>query len=177
VRCYSEKCCQTFDWKETLKIRRKFHSGSFVARHEFGYSVLGQLHDLPRKRKKFITLANYDVYEIAWYIIYGLSSLAFFLYKSAAKAGSINGCHGNLGVLRPHAHTIQAEANIMTIINDSADMMPNVTREFSQKRVDNLKILLSAYNWDHIRVVTNLVSLLELSLLIVLHLLWNVVNP
>jgi hypothetical protein len=65
----------------------------------------------------------------------------------------------------------------MTIINDSADMMPNVTREFSQKRVDNLKILLSAYNWDHIRVVTNLVSLLELSLLIVLHLLWNVVNP
>jgi hypothetical protein len=77
-----------------VRIRRKFHSGSFAAKREIGYSIVGQLHDLPGKRKKFITLANRDVCENAWYII---------LYKSAAKAGSVSECHGNLGVLRPRA--------------------------------------------------------------------------
>jgi hypothetical protein len=38
-----------------------------------------------------------------------------------------------LGVLRPRAHTIQAEANMMTIINDTADRMPNSTWEIGQK--------------------------------------------
>jgi hypothetical protein len=52
-----------------VRIQRKFHSGSFAARHEIGYSILGQLHDLSGKRKKFITLANRDVCENAWYII------------------------------------------------------------------------------------------------------------
>jgi hypothetical protein len=116
-----------------VRIRRKFHSGSFAVRRETGYSVVGELHDLPGKRKKFITLANRDVCENAWYIIHGLLRSAFFLYKSAAKAGSVSGCHGNLGVLRPCAHTIQAEANMMTIINDTVDRMPNSTREIGQK--------------------------------------------
>jgi hypothetical protein len=158
MRCCAEKCCQTFDWEDTVRIRRKFHSGSFAARRDTGYSVLGQLHDLPGKHKKFITLANRDVYENALYIIHGLSRSAFFLYKSAPKAGSISGCHGNLGVLRPRVHTIQAEANMMTIINETADKMPNSNREIGQNQVDNLKILPSAYNWDHIRLASNHVS-------------------
>jgi hypothetical protein len=93
VRCYAEKCYQTFDWEDMVKIRRKFHYGSFAARRETGYFVLGQLHDLAGKRKKFITLANRDVCENAWYINHGLLRSAFFLYKSAAKAGSVSGCH------------------------------------------------------------------------------------
>jgi hypothetical protein len=177
VRCCTEKCCQTFDWADTVRIRRKFHSGSFAARRKTGYSVLGQLHDLPGKRKKFITLANRDVCENAWYIIHGLSRLAFFLYKSAAKARSVSGYHGNLGVLRPRAHTIQAKANMMTIINETADRMPNSTREISQKRVDNLKILPSACNWDHTRLASNHVSPLELSPLTALNFLQNIGNP
>jgi hypothetical protein len=99
-----------------VRIQRKFHAGPFAARRETRYSVLGQLHDLPRMRKKFITLANRDVCEIAWYIIHGLSRSAFSWYKSAARAGSVSGCHGNLDVLKPRAHTIQAEANMMTIL-------------------------------------------------------------
>jgi hypothetical protein len=177
VRCCSEKCCQTFDWEDMVRIRRKFHSGSFAARRETRYSVLGQLHDLSGKCKKFITLANRDVCENAWYIIHGLSRSAFFLHKSAAKAGSVSGCHGNLGVLKPCTHTIQAEANMMTIINKTADRMPNSTREIGQKRVDNLKILPSACNWDHIRLVNNHISPLELSPLTALNFLRNIGSP
>jgi hypothetical protein len=160
-----------------VRIWRKFHSGSFAARRDTWYSVVGQLHDLPGKGKKFITLANRDVCENAWYIIHGLSRSAFFLYKSAAKARSVSGCHGNLGVLRPRAHTIQAEANMMTIVNKTADRMPNSTREIGQKRVDNLKILPSACNWDHIRLASNHVSPLELSPLTALNFLPNSANP
>jgi hypothetical protein len=46
MRYYAEKCCQTFDWADTVRIQRKFHSGTFAAKCETGYSVLGQLHDL-----------------------------------------------------------------------------------------------------------------------------------
>jgi hypothetical protein len=177
MRCCAEKYCQSFDWEDTVSIQRKFHSGSSVARRETGYSVVEQLHDLPGKRKKFITLANRDVCENAWYIIHGLSRSAFFLYKSIAKAGSVSGCHGNLGVLRPRAHTIHAEANMMTIINVTPNSMPNSTREIGQKRLDNLKILPLAYNWDHIRLASNHVSPLELAPLTALNFLRNMGNP
>ena len=53
---------------------------------------------------------------------------------------------------------------MMTIINDIANKKPNATREIGQRQVDNLKIVPSTYNWDHIRVASNHVSLLELSL-------------
>ena len=114
-----------------VRIRKKFYSGSFAATRETGFSDLGQLYDLLGKQKKFITLVNHDLYENAWYIIHGLSRSAFFLYKSVARIGSISRCHGNLDVLKPRSHTIQAEANMMTIINDTIDRMPNVTWEIS----------------------------------------------
>jgi hypothetical protein len=41
IRCCAEKCYQTFDWEDTVRIRRKFHSGSFAARRETGYSIVG----------------------------------------------------------------------------------------------------------------------------------------
>jgi hypothetical protein len=65
VRCCAEKCCQPFDWENTIRIRRKFHSVSFAAGRETRYSIVEQLHDLPGKRKIFITLANNDVCENA----------------------------------------------------------------------------------------------------------------
>ena len=133
VRCCTEKCYQTFDWEDTVRIWRKFHFGSYAARRKIGYFVLGQLHDLLVKHKKFITLANCEVCENASYIIHGLSRSAFFLYKSATKAGSVSGCHGNLGILRSRTHTIQAEAKMTTIIKATTDRMPNLTQEIGQK--------------------------------------------
>jgi hypothetical protein len=66
---------------------------------------------------------------------------------------------------------------MMTIINETANRMPNSTREIGQKQVDNLKILPLAYNWDHIRLASNHVSPLELSPLTALNFLQNIGNP
>jgi hypothetical protein len=65
---------------------------------------------------------------------------------------------------------------MMTIINDTADRMPNSTREIGQKRVDNLKILSSACNWNHIRLACNHVSPLQLLPLTALNFLRNIGN-
>jgi hypothetical protein len=65
---------------------------------------------------------------------------------------------------------------MMTMINDTADRMPNTTLEIGQKQVDNLKILPSAYNWDHNQVASNHVSLLELSVVAALNSLITVSN-
>ena len=65
--------------------------------------------------------------------------------------------HGNSGITRPRPHTIQAEANFMTIIQENADRMPNEFRNIGRKRVNNLFVLPSVLNWDHMRDISNLV--------------------
>lgn len=155
MKCCKFRCCQTFSWDGTLALRRRFYSSTFEARREIAYVVQGQLHTLPNRRKRFITLNNREVCENAWYIIHGVCRSAYHSYKAAALAGRVNGTHGNFGIARPRPHTIQAEANLSTIIQDNADRMPNEFRNIGQKRVHNLLVLPAALNWDHMRDMSN----------------------
>jgi hypothetical protein len=105
------------------------------------------------KQKKNVTLTNCNVCEIAWYIIHGVSMLAYHVYKSATKKGTISGFHGDFGILLPY--TIQVEANMMSIVSNIADRMPNETREIGKKQMDNLKMLPqltigSTFGWQKI---------------------------
>ena len=43
----------------------------------------------------------------------------------------------------------------MTIIQENADRMPNEFRNIGRKRVNNLLVLSSALNWDHMREINN----------------------
>ena len=106
LRCCKYRCTQTFSWEDTLAVRRKFYRSTFKFRREIVYAVQGQLHELPERRKKFITLSNRKVCENAWYIIHGVFRSAYYKYKAAAHAGRVNGTHGNSRIPRPHAHTI-----------------------------------------------------------------------
>ena len=63
--------------------------------------------------------------------------------------------HRNSGITRLRPHTIQAEANFMTIIQENADRMPNEFRNIGRKQVNNLLVLLSALNWDHMSDISN----------------------
>ena len=155
LRCCKYRCTQTFSWEDTLAVRQKFYSITFEYRREIAYAVQGQLHELPDRRKKFITLSNREVCENAWYIIHGISRSTYHKYKATAYAGRINGTHGNTRVPRPRAHTIQAEANFMTIIQENADRMPNEFRNIGKKQVNNLLVLPVALNWDHMRDISN----------------------
>ena len=103
----------------------------------------------------FLTLCSREVCENAWYAIHGVSRSAYHKYKAAALAGRVNGMHGNSGITRPRPHTIQAEANFMTIIQENADRMPNDFRNIGRKQVNNLLVLPSALNWDHMRDISN----------------------
>ena len=58
LRCGKFKCCQTFSWDDTLGLRCKFYSNTFKVRREIAYGVQGQLHSLPKRRKKFMTLSS-----------------------------------------------------------------------------------------------------------------------
>ena len=155
LRCCKFRCCQSFSWDDTLALRRKFYGSTFELRREIAYAVQGQLHSLPERRKKFLTLSGREVCENAWYSIHGVSRAAYHKYKAAALAGRVNGMHGNSGITRPRPHTIQAEANFATIIQENADRMPNDFRNIGRKRVNNLLVLPSALNWDHMRDISN----------------------
>lgn len=122
------------------------------------FAVQGHLHTVPGKRKLYVTLANVDVCEVAWYIIHGVSKSAYYSYKAAARSGRVSGSHGNSGVHRPQIHTIQARATLTTIVNENADQMPNEFRMIGKKRVAALKVLPSAMNWNHMREMANAVS-------------------
>ena len=151
LRCCKFRCCQSFSWDNTLALRRKFYGSTFELRREIAYAVQGQLHSLPKRRKKFLTLSGREVCENAWYSIHGVSRAAYHKYKAAALAGRVNGTNGNSGITRPRPHTIQAEANFATIIQENADRMPNEFKNIGRKRVNNLLVLPSALNWDHMR--------------------------
>ena len=133
LRCCKFRCCQSFNWDDTLALRRKFYGSTFEVRREIAYAVQGQLHSLHEQRKKFLTLSGCEVCENAWYSIHGISRAAYHKYKAAALAGRINGMHGNSGITRPQPHTIQAKANFATIIQENADRMPNEFRNIGRK--------------------------------------------
>ena len=155
LRCCKFRCCQSFNWDDTLALRRKFYGSTFELRREIAYAVQGQLHSLPERRKKFLTLSGREVCENAWYSIHGVSRAAYHKYKAAALADRINRMHGNSRITRLRPHTIQAEANFATIIQENADRMPNEFRNIGRKRVNNLLVLPSALNWDHMRDISN----------------------
>ena len=155
LRCCKFRCCQTFNWDDMLALRRIFYGSTFEVRREIAYAVQGQLHSLPEQRKKFLTLSVREVCENAWYSIHGVSRAAYHKYKAAALAGTVNGTHGNSRITRPRPHTIQAEANFVTIIQENADRMLNEFRNIGRKRVNNLLVLPSALNWDHMRDISN----------------------
>ena len=146
LRCCKFRCCQTFSWDYTLALRHKFYGSTFEVHREIAYAVQGQLHSLPERRKKFLTLSGSEVCENAWYSIHGISRAAYHKYKAAALAGRVNGTHENSGLSRLRLHTIQAEANFATIIQENADRMPNEFRNIGRKRVNNLLVLPSALN-------------------------------
>ena len=149
------RCCQTFNWDNTLALRRKFYGSTFEVRKEIAYAVQGQLHSLSEQRKKFLTLSGREVCENTWYSIHGVSRAAYHKYKAVALAGRVNGTHGNSGITRLRPYTIQAEANFATIIQENADRMPNEFRNIGRKRVNNLLVLPSVLNWDHMRDISN----------------------
>ena len=159
LRCCKFKCCQTFSWDDTLALRRKFYDNTFEVRREIAYTMQGQLHSLRERRRKFLTLSSREVCENTWYSIHGVSRLAYHKYKAIALAGRVNGMHENSGITRLQPHTIQAEANFTTIIQENADRMPNEFRNIGRKRVNNLLVLPSALNWDHMRDISNSVLL------------------
>ena len=101
LRCCKFRCCQTFSWDDTLALRRKFYDSTFEVCREIAYTVQGQLHSLPERRKKLMTLSSRKVCENAWYTIHGVSRLAYHKYKAATLAGRVNGMHGNSKITRP----------------------------------------------------------------------------
>ena len=68
-KCYKLRCCQTFPWEDTRTLRQKFFACTFETRREMAYVVQTQLHTSVILGKKFVTLANTDDCENAWYII------------------------------------------------------------------------------------------------------------
>jgi hypothetical protein len=159
-RCCKYRCCQTFRWEDTITLRRRFYSSPFESRREIVYAVQGQLHSVPGRTKKYITMAGNDVYENAWYIIHRVSMSAYHNYKAVARGGFCNGSHGNTDMSRPRRRTIHAEANLMKIISGNVDRMPNELRCIGRSRVNNVLVLPCTLNWDNMWLLSNSVMFL-----------------
>ena len=99
-----------------LALRHKLYGRTFEVCREIAYVVQGQLHLIPERQKKFITLRNREVCENTWYMIHGVSRSTYKKYKAAVLGGRINGMHRNAEIAWPLVHTVQAKANFMTII-------------------------------------------------------------
>lgn len=143
-RCYARGCYQKFDSTDTLRLRQQFYSNSFNCHRALAFAVQGQLQALPRKCKKYITLASKEVCKIAWYNILGITNLSTHVYKKNVAVGHVTLVHDNNGELCLVSHTIQAQAFILQQSSRVVIKCP-ISRDLLVRSVQKTSILYHVF--------------------------------
>jgi hypothetical protein len=68
-------------------------------------------------------LEGIDVCPIAWYTIMGVSRATYYRWKVNASNGMCADQHGNVGMVKPRIHTLQATATLQLLLEQSANHM------------------------------------------------------
>ena len=91
--------------------------------------------------QKVVTLEGLDVCHNAWRHIMGVSESTFYRYAKYASQNMVAQLHGNSGLQKPRAHTVQATTTLRRILEKSADHMPHRSRVLSSGEKVVTKVL------------------------------------
>lgn len=158
--CCSENCCQLFPWASTQLVRANYWRKTFDERREWGTEVFSRIQSIGSGQG--VVLEGRNICLSAWWKIHGISRATFMAYKQRYKTGKRSSTHGNTGMRKPRARTIQAQATIESIIRMNADQMPHQMKGTGNGRQDIRKVLPAHLTWEKVREEVNEVSILEL---------------
>ena len=77
----------------------------------------------------------------------GVSESTFYFYAKYASQNMVAQLHGNSGLQKPRAHTVQATATLRCILEKSADHMPHRSRVLSSGEKVVTKVLPATWKW------------------------------
>ena len=83
----------------------------------------------------------------AWRHIIGVLESTFYRYAKYASQNMVAQLHGNSGLQKPRAHTVQATATLRCILEKSADHMPHRSRVLSSGEKVVTKVLPATRKW------------------------------
>ena len=145
--CCSHRCAQTFPRDKIRTLRERMYVGmSFQFRCHMKLDVHQQSRTESDGRK-FVTLEGLDVCHNAWRHIMGVSESTFYRYAKYASENMVAQLHGNSGLRKPRAHTVQATATLKCILEKSADHMPHRSRVLSSGEKVVNKVLPATWKW------------------------------
>jgi hypothetical protein len=103
-------------------------------------------------------LEGIDVCPVAWYTIMGVSRATYYRWKVNTNNGTRTDHHGNVGTVKPRAHTLQATVTLHLMLEQSADHMPHKTRTLESGEKVLSKCLPSSWRWKDLLPEINIVD-------------------
>jgi hypothetical protein len=96
---------------------------------------------------RVVTLEEEEVCLAAWRHIMGVSETTFYRYVGYAAEERLAQKHGNSGLLKPRAHTMQATTTLRCILDRSANHMPHRSRTLVSSEKVVSKVLPTTWKW------------------------------
>ena len=154
--CCPWSCCQIFPWSKTVQVRSHFWGKSFDERREVGVELFGRFRVVDGATSGVITMEGVDVCETACWKILGIGRATFYDYKRRYRRGIRSGRHGNTGQVKRRPATVQAEGTVLSIVNDTCDVMPATRMKgIGDGQQDVQKYLPVAFTWEVVRKKVN----------------------
>lgn len=151
--CCSSNCCQLFPWTSTQHVRMNYWRKTFDERREWGTEVFSRMQIMGSGHG--VVLEGKIICLCAWWKIHGVSRATFMTYKQRYRNGKRSSTHGNKGMRKPRARTIQAQATMESIIRMNADQMPHQMKGTGSGRQDIRKVLPAHLTWEKVREEVN----------------------
>ena len=121
--------------------------GSVYFRKHRQLDVHKQIHRDANGRD-MITLEGMEVCPKAWTTIMGVHRSSFYRYKANALIRKRAEQHGNLGTKKPQTHTLQATATLRTMLESTANHMPQKSQTKEDKEKVVAMSLPLSFHWS-----------------------------
>jgi hypothetical protein len=158
--CCDEQCIQKFPPSTIRALRTEMHMQSFQVKTSKNLDVHKMMRTGATGGTQLVTIEGIDICPVAWRIVHNIPLRTFERYKAKAKAGVRGAPHGNFQQSKSRTATIQAIETLRSLLEQTADHMPHLSRTLRNGQKVGLKVLPAGTEWKQLLGIVNEVRLL-----------------